>query len=1365
LAVLQRMSQGESFVGFEIKQQRKDGSLIDVSLSAAPLYDAGGNLRGFIGLAEDITKRKQLEEAQRTQARVLESMAEGVMVTDHRGNIIYTNPTFDVMFGYESEELVGQHSNTLNYYPAEENTRVVKEILESVNTTGTWLGEFQNRKKDGTSFFTTARISLLTVGGKKLYISVQEDTTARKRGEEEIRRLASFPELNPNPVLGVDEDGRVIYANPAAREAATTLGLPGGVSAFVPLDLKEKVAAARQGGPRQYLYDLLFNDITYAVNLSLPHDLPTARVYALDITKRKRAEEERQRLLDQVEEERDKLKALVESITDEVWYCDPAGNLQPMNRAAAEALGGWHEDHTQPMDTFISRLDIRTAAGQPRHLEDTPVLRSLRGETVKELEEIIYSETGQPQYRLVSTAPIRDRHGRVIGAVGVGRDITERKRAEDALRESREDLNRAQAVAHTGSWRLDVRQNELLWSDESHRIFGIPPGTPLTYETFLGAVHPEDKEYVDRKWTAALNGEPYDIEHRIVVGDTVRWVRERAELEFDHEGQLRGGFGTVQDITARKQAEEALRRAHDELEEQVTERTASLRLANELLLQEIEERQAVEDRLRESEASFTAFMSHLPGPAVMRNIQGRYLFANVAWEKMTGKTRGEWQGKTLQDIWPPEMASRLQQLDQEVLLAGEPRETLETLQETDGTHHFLVHRFPIRDRDGLPFMLGAIGIDITDRKGAEEALEHERRRFFTVLEGIPAYVVLISPDCKIPYANREFVQRFGDPGERRCYEFLFGLKEPCEGCKALEVFDTGVPVEWEWAGPDGNTYQIYDYPFTDVDGSPLVLEMGLDITDRKRAEEARNRLIEILEATPDFVGTVDTDRRLTYLNYAARHTLGIRDDEDITRINIRETHPQWAADLVISEGLPTAAREGSWRGETAMLAPDGREIPVSQVIVAHKDAAGQVQFFSTIARDISVLKQARESTARQAAILNGINRIFWETLAYESGEELGRVCLTVAEELTDSRFGFIYESNDQGGFDVLAFSDPGWDLGRISGVSDPTHLKNIQPVGLLARSLQEGKALLVNEPASHPDAGGASPGHPPLTAYLGMPLISGGRTLGLLGLGNKARGYTPADQDAVEILAPTIVEALMHHRARKDLVTSERKMRYLADQLLTAQENERKRLAAELHDELGHALLSLKLNLRTIERQLLPEQEALKEEIRDQLDHINGVIDEIRRLYHDLSPGHLEDLGLTKALRTLIEDFVADQPHLTWKVELPDFEGLFPPPVETTIYRLMQEALTNIGKHANPSSIMVSALQEEQQVRLTIEDDGQGFEVDEVREAPSQAQGLGLASMEERLNMVGGSFQVRSKKGEGTRLTFTIPTRLKGNGP
>ena len=122
----------------------------------------------------------------------------------------------------------------------------------------------------------------------------------------------------------------------------------------------------------------------------------------------------------------------------------------------------------------------------------------------------------------------------------------------EELQASEKDLNRAQAVAQIGSWRLDLHNNVLRWSDETYRIFGILKGASTDYQTFLAAVHPDDREMVDRSWKTALQSGHYNIEHRIVVGDTVKWVHERAELEFDERGVSRGGFGTVQDITERK---------------------------------------------------------------------------------------------------------------------------------------------------------------------------------------------------------------------------------------------------------------------------------------------------------------------------------------------------------------------------------------------------------------------------------------------------------------------------------------------------------------------------------------------------------------------------------------------------------------------------------------------------------------------------------------------------------------------------------------------------------------------------------------------------------------------------------------------
>jgi PAS domain S-box-containing protein len=150
---------------------------------------------------------------------------------------------------------------------------------------------------------------------------------------------------------------------------------------------------------------------------------------------------------------------------------------------------------------------------------------------------------------------------------GLARDISERKRLERSLQRSHAELTRAQTVASIGSWQLDVHDHVLRWSDEEYRIFGVSPGTPMSYEAFLGCVHPDDRAHVDRNWAAALRGEPYDIEHRITVNGDVKWVREKADLELDERGVLLGGVGITQDITQRKRHEEEQKRARDQIRE------------------------------------------------------------------------------------------------------------------------------------------------------------------------------------------------------------------------------------------------------------------------------------------------------------------------------------------------------------------------------------------------------------------------------------------------------------------------------------------------------------------------------------------------------------------------------------------------------------------------------------------------------------------------------------------------------------------------------------------------------------------------------------------------------------------------------
>jgi signal transduction histidine kinase len=235
-----------------------------------------------------------------------------------------------------------------------------------------------------------------------------------------------------------------------------------------------------------------------------------------------------------------------------------------------------------------------------------------------------------------------------------------------------------------------------------------------------------------------------------------------------------------------------------------------------------------------------------------------------------------------------------------------------------------------------------------------------------------------------------------------------------------------------------------------------------------------------------------------------------------------------------------------------------------------------------------------------------------------------------------------------------------------------------------------------------------------------------------------------------------MLEMTKREHAEKELKQSEEKLRFLSSQLLTIQENERKRLAAELHDELGHSLLTLKLNLRAVEKKLLPDQTALQDEMNAQLEYIDQVIEEVRRLYYDLTPGNIEDLGLSRALTNLVDDFSESYRGIDWQVNIGAIDQLFSLPVQTMLYRIMQEGLTNIGKHAEPTRVEIFVGKENSRVVMQIKDNGRGFAAAEVN-GHTRKKGMGLLALTERVNLVGGTIDLWSQENQGTSLTITIP--------
>lgn len=199
------------------------------------------------------------------------------------------------------------------------------------------------------------------------------------------------------------------------------------------------------------------------------------------------------------------------------------------------------------------------------------------------------------------------------------------------------------------------------------------------------------------------------------------------------------------------------------------------------------------------------------------------------------------------------------------------------------------------------------------------------------------------------------------------------------------------------------------------------------------------------------------------------------------------------------------------------------------------DADGNPDRMLGINFDITPQKDAETELLRQNMVLQGINRIFEDILNSRTEEDLGRTILDVVESITGSRFSFIGETGPDGFLHDLAISNPGWEACTMYDRTGHHRFFEDLPIrGLYGRVLTDGKTLLTNDPSSHPDSAGVPAGHPPLTAFLGVPLVHDGKAVGLIAAGNRAEGYRPEDRYTLESLAPVIMESLLRKRSENE---------------------------------------------------------------------------------------------------------------------------------------------------------------------------------------------------------------------------------------
>ena len=427
-------------------------------------------------LSEEVLRRMQaqsaLQESEQRWATTLSSIGDAVIATDVTGTITFMNTVAEELTGWTLPEAsmkpVTKVFNIINEYTRSEVESPVVKVLRE----GMVVGLANHTilvKKDGTEVpIDDSGAPIRDKDGSTTgVVLVFRDITERKRAEERTMHLASFPELNPSPVMEVDASGTIIFCNPATQGILKDIGLGDeDCDGLLPEDLKTILQTWDKQNESTLYREVSLKDRVFGETIHLVPQFNVARIYAYD--------------------------------------------------------------------------------------------------------------------------------------------ITERKHAEEAAHESERQMTRAQEMAHLGSWELDLASNRLSWSDEVYRIFGLRPQEfGATYDAFLEAIHPEDRAAVDAAYSGSLREgkDTYEIEHRVVRRSSgeVRIVHERCEHLRDDSGRIVKSIGMVHDVTERKKAEDALKKAFDELELRVRERTAELRQAYERLTVESREREQIEAQLRQAQ--------------------------------------------------------------------------------------------------------------------------------------------------------------------------------------------------------------------------------------------------------------------------------------------------------------------------------------------------------------------------------------------------------------------------------------------------------------------------------------------------------------------------------------------------------------------------------------------------------------------------------------------------------------------------------------------------------------------------------------------------------------------------------------------
>jgi PAS domain S-box-containing protein len=499
-------------------------------------------------------------------------------------------------------------------------------------------------------------------------------------------RLAGIIGSAMDPIITVDSQQRIVLFNAAAVKTfccseAEALGQP--IGRFIPQRFRSAHSAHirqfgqsgttnRAMGQLSTLSALRADGEEFQIEASISQaEIAGRKVFTVilrDVTERKQAEEIRERLA-----------AVVESSEDAIISKTLDGTITAWNHGAEKVFG---YSAPEAVGKPIQMLMPPERVG-----EEADILsRIRRGESVEHFETVRIRKDGTKIDVSVTISPIRDGNGAIVGASKIARDITERKQAEDALRDSEERLRLALDGARLGTWRWKLEADELEGSPLSFALFGLPPDTKFNFARFRAAIHPDDRIRVEEALRRTLAGQSeYDVEYRTIWPDgTERWVAARGRVYRNAAGENTHMGGILFDITDRREAQEAL---------------------------------------RESEERFQAMANGIPQLASMAEADGSIFWYNQRWYEYTGTTFEQMQGWGWQSVQDPDILPQVMEGWKNAIATGQPFDMEFPLRGADGRFRsFLTRVMPLKDSAGRVVRWFGTNTDISERKQAAERL-------------------------------------------------------------------------------------------------------------------------------------------------------------------------------------------------------------------------------------------------------------------------------------------------------------------------------------------------------------------------------------------------------------------------------------------------------------------------------------------------------------------------------------------------------------------------------------------------------------------------------------------------------------------